>query len=58
MATIITGRTPPMNRVAFRYFNRGMLATIGRAKAVAQFGSIHVSGLAAWLLWCTVHIFF
>lgn len=58
VATIITGRTPPMNRVAFRYFNRGMLATIGRAKAVAQFGSIHVSGLVAWLLWCTVHIFF
>jgi NADH:ubiquinone reductase (H+-translocating) len=35
-----------------------MLATIGRAQAVAQFGSIHASGLFAWLLWCVVHIFF
>jgi NADH dehydrogenase len=35
-----------------------MLATIGRAKAVAQIGRLHVSGLLAWLLWCIVHIFF
>jgi NADH dehydrogenase len=35
-----------------------MLATIGRAKAVAQIGRIHLSGLIAWLLWCVVHIFF
>jgi NADH dehydrogenase len=35
-----------------------MLATIGRAKAVAQIGRFHVSGLLAWLLWCIVHIFF
>jgi len=35
-----------------------MLATIGRAQAVAQFGSIRASGLFAWLLWCVVHIFF
>jgi NADH dehydrogenase len=46
-------RRPP-----FTYVDRGMLATIGRAQAVAQFGSIHVSGLVAWLLWCVVHIFF
>jgi NADH:ubiquinone reductase (H+-translocating) len=35
-----------------------MLATIGRAKAVAQIGPVHVSGFVAWLLWCLVHIFF
>jgi NADH dehydrogenase len=45
-------------RSPFVYKDRGMLATIGRAQAVAQFGSIHVSGLFAWLLWCIVHIFF
>ena len=37
---------------------RGMLTTIGRAKAVAQLGPLHVYGLLAWLLWCIVHIFF
>lgn len=46
-------RRPP-----FTYVDRGMLATIGRAQAVAQFGSIHASGLFAWLIWCVVHIFF
>jgi hypothetical protein len=34
-----------------------MLATIGRAQAVAQIGLLRLSGLSAWLLWCAVHIF-
>jgi NADH dehydrogenase len=34
-----------------------MLATIGRAQAVAQFGQLRLSGVVAWLLWCVVHIF-
>ncbi len=45
-------------RPPFRYTDRGMLATIGRAQAVAQLGSIHATGLLAWVLWCVVHIFF
>ena len=32
--------------------------TIGRAKAVAEWGSLRLSGVGAWLLWCFVHIFF
>ena len=43
---------------AFRYANRGILTTIGRAKAVAGLGSLRLSGVWAWLLWCFVHIFF
>jgi NADH:ubiquinone reductase (H+-translocating) len=34
------------------------LATIGRAKAVAQLGPLLLSGFPAWLAWCFVHIFF
>lgn len=45
-------------RRAFLYADRGMLATIGRAKAVAQVRTLRFSGLIAWLLWCLVHIFF
>lgn len=45
-------------RLPFSYVDRGILATIGRAQAVAQFGSMQASGLLAWLLWCVVHIFF
>jgi NADH dehydrogenase len=45
-------------RESFRYWDKGSLATIGRAAAVAQFGKIHISGLVAWLAWLFVHIFF
>ena len=46
------------SRPAFRYWNKGSLATIGRAAAVADFGKIHVSGFIAWLAWLFVHILF
>ena len=42
----------------FHYVNRGNLATIGRAHAVADLGKIRLSGLPAWLAWLFVHIFF
>jgi NADH:quinone reductase (non-electrogenic) len=42
----------------FRYWDKGSLATIGRAAAVADFGRIHVSGFPAWFAWLAVHIFF
>ena len=45
-------------RQPFRYWNKGNLATIGRAAAVADFGRIHVSGVVAWMMWLVVHIFF
>jgi NADH dehydrogenase len=45
-------------RKDFHYFNKGNLATIGRAAAVAEFGKIHISGFVAWLAWLFVHIFF
>jgi NADH dehydrogenase len=43
-------------RRAFRYVNRGTMATIGRNKAIAEFGDWHFSGFAAWLMWAFVHI--
>jgi NADH dehydrogenase len=45
-------------RKNFHYFNKGNLATIGRAAAVAEFGKIHISGFLAWLAWLFVHVFF
>jgi len=45
-------------RTDFDYFDKGTLATIGRAAAVAQFGKFHVSGFLAWLAWLFIHIFF
>jgi len=46
------------SRPAFHYWDKGSLATIGRAAAVAQFGKIHISGFIAWLSWLFVHILF
>jgi NADH dehydrogenase len=43
---------------AFHYWDKGSLATIGRAAAVAEFGRIHISGFIAWLSWLFVHILF
>jgi NADH:ubiquinone reductase (H+-translocating) len=46
------------SRRNFHYVNKGNLATIGRAAAVAEFGKVHVSGFLAWLSWLFIHIFF
>jgi NADH dehydrogenase len=42
--------------LAFRYRDKGSLATIGRAAAVAELGRWHFSGFFAWWLWWVVHI--
>ncbi len=42
-------------RKDFHYLDKGSLATIGRAAAIAQFGKLHVSGYFAWLAWLFVH---
>lgn len=58
VAELIRRRQEPSQRSPFVYADRGQLATIGRAKAVAELGPLRFSGLPAWLLWCVVHIFF
>jgi NADH dehydrogenase len=40
----------------FRYRDRGIMATIGRAAAVADIRGLRLSGLPAWLVWCFIHI--
>ncbi len=48
-------------RPAFRYFDKGDMATIGRMDAVAKVEwpfKAHMSGFPAWITWLTVHIFF
>jgi NADH dehydrogenase len=40
----------------FNYFDKGNLAVIGRASAVANVFGVHLSGLLAWLIWAFIHI--
>ncbi|TRW17529.1 NAD(P)/FAD-dependent oxidoreductase [Glacieibacterium frigidum] len=55
VAARIAGAAPPP---PFRYRDHGNLATIGRKRAVADFGRVRLSGFPAWLLWSTSHIYF
>ena len=45
-------------RKPFRYWDKGILATIGRAKAVGMVGKWHPTGFIAWAMWCLIHVFF
>jgi NADH:ubiquinone reductase (H+-translocating) len=42
----------------FKYWDKGTMATIGRAKAVAEAGGFHFSGYPAWLAWLFIHIMY
>src|SRR6266436_1330647 len=42
----------------FRYFNKGDMAVIGRAAAVANIFGLHLSGLLAWLVWLFIHLIY
>jgi NADH dehydrogenase len=42
----------------FRYRDKGNLATIGRARAVADVKGVHLSGPLAWVTWLAVHLWY
>ncbi|HEY8376309.1 MAG TPA: NAD(P)/FAD-dependent oxidoreductase [Nannocystis sp.] len=45
-------------REAFRYVDKGQMATIGRRRAVAQLRKLEFGGLLAWLAWLLVHVYY
>jgi len=55
IAKKVEGRTPLR---PFEYFDKGDLAVIGRAAAVANVFGLHMSGLPAWLVWAFVHLMY
>lgn len=58
VAKIIKKDAQNKERKPFKYFDKGDLATIGRARAVMQIGGIKLSGFVAWLAWVFVHILY
>jgi NADH:ubiquinone reductase (H+-translocating) len=58
IAAEAAGRSTPAERKPFVYRDKGSLAVIGKAKAVAHIGRYKVGGFLAWLLWGGVHIAF
>lgn len=57
IAAEVAGQTDARKK-AFSYWDKGNMATIGKAKAVAEIGKFKFGGLIAWLLWSGVHIVF
>lgn len=49
---LIRGQQP----TPFRYFDKGMMATIGKRAAVVSLRGLSFTGLAAWLVWLVVHL--
>ncbi len=56
VAKLIRRKTPKEKRKPFKYFDKGSLATIGKAKAVGYVGKLKFSGLIAWIGWGFIHV--
>ena len=57
-ARAIRARLAGQEPKPFRYVDKGNLATIGRARAVADVKGVHLSGLLAWVAWLVVHLWY
>jgi NADH:quinone reductase (non-electrogenic) len=57
-AKVVLARLRPRETRPFHYRDKGNLATIGRAAAVANIKGLKLSGLVAWIVWLTVHLFY
>jgi NADH:ubiquinone reductase (H+-translocating) len=56
VADAIRASLQARQRGAFRYRDRGMMATVGRHRAVARVGRFNLAGFFAWLAWLAVHL--
>jgi NADH dehydrogenase len=57
-ARAVLARIAGQRPAPFHYHDKGNLATIGRARAVADIKGVHLSGPLAWLTWLAVHLFY
>lgn len=58
VAEAIQRRLDGEHPTSFNYVDKGAMATIGRSRAVAEVGGLHLRGLTAWLTWLFVHLWF
>jgi NADH dehydrogenase len=57
-ASVVRARQRGREHRAFRYRDKGNLATIGRAAAVADIKGLRLSGFLAWVIWLVVHLWY
>jgi NADH dehydrogenase len=58
VASIILKGQIKEERTGFKFLDKGSMATIGRAKAIAEIGNIKLSGYLAWIAWSFIHILY
>ena len=58
IGSLLKKQPQPNSRPTFTYVDKGSMATIGRAKAVADIKGLKLTGFVAWLMWGVIHIFF
>jgi NADH:ubiquinone reductase (H+-translocating) len=57
-ATVVRNRLRSRETPPFRYRDKGNLATIGRASAVAEVKGLRLHGFLAWITWLVVHLYY
>ena len=57
-AKLVRDRLRGRSRGPFRYRDKGNLATIGRARAVADLHAVRLSGFLAWAVWLVIHLWY
>ncbi|EQC47124.1 NAD(P)/FAD-dependent oxidoreductase [Bacteriovorax sp. Seq25_V] len=58
VAGLIVKNLSKGKRNSFKYLDKGIMATIGKSKAVLQVGALKLSGFFAWIAWSLVHVLF
>jgi len=58
VANNIKNNINPSNRKAFKYSDKGMMATIGRFKAIGVVGKYEMAGFVAWMFWSLIHLIY
>jgi NADH dehydrogenase len=56
IADEVSDRSNSVSRAAFTFADKGSMAVIGKAKAVAQLGRFHLTGFLGWLISGGIHI--
>jgi NADH dehydrogenase len=58
ISQILKYSIPSDKRKPFEYFDKGSMATIGKAKAIAMIGKLQFTGIVAWGMWAFIHILY
>ena len=56
VSNIITNNNKRNENKPFKFSDKGMLATVGKYKAIGKIGNLEISGITAWLFWSVIHI--